>query len=275
MFCLWELPEMILVNNYKILSCRTKIGEVEAALSCAAMHSLNPRLKWLLPRFFLKPHGTGAHVNVYMFTPRSLARHAKTLCTEPRYFAARLGVMAYQLVRPDAPWLTAQSIRMLEGYLTDTMIGLEWGSGQSTKWFARRLRKLVSIEHDAAWHARISEDLTRAGIDNVDYRHLTGGADNPYVSAIAAFPDEYFDVILVDGQYRNQCLEAAVPKIKPGGLIVLDNADEGYFSDGLKGLEQRATTNGVWRTDLFFKPLTNSGGHIAADPDVHAGAESA
>ena len=208
----------------------------------------------VLPRFFARPHGVGAPANVYMFTPRSLARHVKTLCTDPEYFVARLRVMVYQFLHPGAPWLTSRSIQVLAAHLHKPMVGLEWGSGQSTIWLARRLGKLVSIEHHASWHTRISEALKRKGIDNVDYRLLSSDShDNPYVLVIHQFPNEYFDVILVDGQCRDQCLEAAVSKIKPGGLIVLDNADQGYSTPALRDLKCHSTSNGIWRTDLFWK----------------------
>jgi predicted O-methyltransferase YrrM len=208
-------------------------------------------------RFFSRPHGTGAHLNIFMFTPRNLVRHVKTLCSEPAYFMARLRVMTYQLLHPSAPWLTSKSIRMLERHLDKTMLGLEWGSGQSTIWLSQRLGSLVSVEHDASWYARISKELKRKSIDNVDYRLVRESGDRAYVSVIAAFPDDHFDVILVDGEHRDHCLEAAVAKIKRGGLIVLDNADQGYYAAALRDLEHRPTSNGVWRTDVFIK----RGGH--------------
>jgi predicted O-methyltransferase YrrM len=211
-----------------------------------------------LPKFLLRPHGVGAPLNVYMFTPRSLARHVKTLLFERKYFAARLRVMAYQIRHPGAPWLTASAVHVLDRYLNKSMVGLEWGSGKSTIWFARRLRMLVSVEHDASWHARISRDLKRLGLSNVDYRLASAQSTaNPYVGIVTEFPDEHFDFVLVDGERRSECLEAAIPKLKPGGLLVLDNADQNHFVAALRGLEHRSTHNGVWRTDLFFKPQTD------------------
>ena len=34
-----------------------------------------------------------------------------------------------------------------------------------------------------------------------------------------------FDIIIIDGSYRSECAKVAVKKLKPGGMIVLDNAD--------------------------------------------------
>src|SRR5919108_1783395 len=73
----------------------------------------------------------------------------------------------YILRHPDHPWLDPAAIRYLEGALDRSMIGLEWGSGRSTRWFASRLKHLTSVEHDSSWHERVRDALTRHGVSNV------------------------------------------------------------------------------------------------------------
>ena len=47
-----------------------------------------------------------------------------------------------------------------------------------------------------------------------------------FATTITAFPDESFDLVLVDGQdERVGCVESAAPKLKRGGLLVLDDSD--------------------------------------------------
>ena len=133
------------------------------------------------------------------------------------------------------------------------MRGFEWGSGRSTVWFSRRSRELVSIEHDPLWFQRVSRWLKRANITNVDYRLLPTRPENLYVSAIQCFPDEHFDFILIDGQCREECLAAAVLKLKRDGLVVLDNADAGYQEPADAALTRISTDNGIWRTDILTK----------------------
>ena len=43
------------------------------------------------------------------------------------------------------------------------MVGVEWGSGRSTKWFAGKIRHLTSIEDNADWHAIVTKQLADAG----------------------------------------------------------------------------------------------------------------
>jgi predicted O-methyltransferase YrrM len=205
-----------------------------------------------------KPSGVGAPLNIYMFTPRAVARHISLLCSEPRYFRARLRVLLYQQLHPYAPWLTADAIELLQRYLKPSMTGFEWGSGRSTVWLSKRLRSLVSVEHDPIWFQRVSKWLRRAHVNNVDYRLLPTRPDNRYVAAICDFPEESFDFILVDGQCRSECLAAAVPKVKRDGLIVLDNADEGYEAPAGAALTRISTDNQVWRTDILAKRYRSS-----------------
>ncbi len=209
-------------------------------------------------RFFSKPHGTGAPLNVYMFTPGNLVRHLATLCREPRYFRCRVGVALYQVRHPSDPWLTAHSIRLIESKLSRAMVGFEWGSGKSTIWFSSRLKHLTSVEHDPEWYEIISRRIRRQGILNIDYRlALTNRGSDEYVSQIQSVPDASLDLILVDGQHRDQCIAAAVPKLREGGYLVVDNSDADYDPSPCVGLQSIRTSNGVWETTIFVRPEGN------------------
>ena len=88
----------------------------------------------------------------------------------PRYVADRVRLAVHQRLHPDAPWLTAEATEALDRWLRPEHVGIEWGSGRSTVWFAQRVGRLVSVEHDAGWHATVAAQLVANGITNVDYR---------------------------------------------------------------------------------------------------------
>ena len=46
-----------------------------------------------------------------------------------------------------------------------------------------------------------------------------------YASFIDQYPDNYFDLILIDGRARPSCFMHAAAKVKHGGYVVLDNAE--------------------------------------------------
>ena len=49
-----------------------------------------------------------------------------------------------------------------------------------------------------------------------------------YVHEFDRFADRSLDFVLIDGMYRGHCAIRAMSKVKPGGLIVIDNAI-GFF----------------------------------------------
>jgi len=148
----------------------------------------------------------------------------------PRYVLDRFLVALDQHRRPADPWLTRSAISILESWLRPDDVGFEWGSGRSTVWFAARVQRLASIEHDPAWYETVRNRLARAGlVDRCDYRLEPDGReespDSRYVRAIEEVSDDALDFALVDGVARAHCALAVLPKLKPGGLVCVDNAN--------------------------------------------------
>jgi hypothetical protein len=201
---------------------------------------------------FERPNGVGSRINIYMFSPKGICNALKSLMFDTPYFIARVKVIIYQLAHPKAPWLTSAAIRFLTSYLKKDMCGFEFGSGRSTKWLARRIDRLVSIEDDAVWYRRVQIDTRNLG---VDYRFASteAGCDE-YVGHLASFGDETFDLIVVDGSCRNQCIAASATKVKKRGIVVVDNSDMPLDLRPLAGFRRHSTDNGVWRTDIYVRP---------------------
>jgi SAM-dependent methyltransferase len=143
----------------------------------------------------------------------------------------RLAVAIYQRRHPDHPWLNDTANSILASMLKPSDVGLEFGSGRSTIWFARRLAKLTSVEHDPQWYEDTSRRLRSEGITNVDYRLAPRPArpeDWPissYVRVADEFPKQSLDFILIDGpgDGRDACVLKVLDLLKPGGLLVVDD----------------------------------------------------
>lgn len=153
----------------------------------------------------------------------------------PLYLARRLQNWIYEQRHPDHPWLAPAAIAWLDQHLRPDMRGWEWGSGRSTLWFARRLASLTSIESDVTWFEQVRSMVS--GLSNVDLRHIplehreaeTYALDYAVLpanaAAIVSEPDASLDFVVVDGWYRPVCARAALSKLKPGGLLLIDNTD--------------------------------------------------
>ncbi len=147
----------------------------------------------------------------------------------PHYLFRRALLQAYQLRNPEAPWLTARAIEILRTALRRSDRGLEWGSGRSTLWLAERTAALVSVESSAEWFEQISKLARHRAVANLDYRYVAEnerrGERHAYVDVAGELPDESLDYVLIDGLFRAECAAAGARLVKPGGILILDDAE--------------------------------------------------
>jgi predicted O-methyltransferase YrrM len=121
----------------------------------------------------------------------------------------------------ELPLLSFRGIKALDRLIQKDWKILEFGSGMSTLWFARRCALLVSVECFGDWHGVITQKLAERGLQNVDYRL----SEPATAHVIDEYPDSYFDLVLIDGVRRQHAMMTAISKVKPGGYIYLDGTD--------------------------------------------------
>ena len=166
---------------------------------------------------------------------QKVGRVITNLITHPQYIPRCLTHNIINGKTPldlELPWFSYAAIDFLNGYLDKDMTVCEYGSGGSTLFFARRVKSVVSIEDNSRWYDLVSRRLEEKAVRNVqlrlypfDFRNPAGFENSAYLHAL----DEKFDVIVVDGseewnQVRPVCFERAEGRIKPGGIIVVDDS---------------------------------------------------
>jgi hypothetical protein len=174
------------------------------------------------------------------------------LWLDPHYVVGRARMARYERRFPELPWLTPQANQILADWLKPSDVGFEWGSGRSTVWLAMKVSHLISVEHDREWAERVMKGLRSRRLDGrVDYcfepdADLVSNPQSKYVQRVAAVSDGSLDFCLVDGWSRADCAVACLPKLRLGGLLVLDNAQL-YIPR-----ERRTRTPGARREDDGF-----------------------
>lgn len=162
------------------------------------------------------------------------------------------------------PWYTYPSIDFLTYRAYEDKIVLEFGGGQSTLWWAKRARHVVTLEGDEQWYEKIKHWMP----ENVSLYYVSMKSPADCICQVkeilAAEPYGSYDVIIIDGLYRYEMIEIADGQLAETGLIICDNA-EGYgFYDGFREREFSrvdffGNAPGVILphcTSIYFKPFS-------------------
>ena len=57
------------------------------------------------------------------------------------------------------PWLSYPCIDFLNERLNPNLKLFEYGSGNSTFYYAAKVQKVVSVEHDSAWYKKLNKNI--------------------------------------------------------------------------------------------------------------------
>ena len=141
------------------------------------------------------------------------------------------------------PWVTYSFIDFIKTRLNKEMRIFEFGSGSSTLFYAKRVKRVVSVEHDEAWYNKI----VKSKPENAEmiFSKLERGGDYAQKAVTVA---EQFDIIIVDGRDRVNCCKNSIAALAPGGVIVLDDSERKDYEEA-----------GVFLKGAGFKELSFSG----------------
>ena len=156
------------------------------------------------------------------------------------------------------PWMNYGAINFLEDRLSSDLDIFEYGSGNSTIFFAGLVNSVTSLECDHGWYEYVKGILP----DNASVVFCPIG-DPAYVGAIAE-QGKKFDVVIVDAEERVKCMLNAPEFLTDRGVIILDDAARPAYQEGVDGLLSRgfrvlpfdgmkAGGINVYRTSIFYR----------------------
>lgn len=124
------------------------------------------------------------------------------------------------------PWLHPAAVCYLESLLTPDMSVIEHGCGGSTLWFAERVKIVYCYDNNEEWVKRIRHDNVRRYVYKSGYVLTVGSGD--------------YDLLFIDGnnQDRPHWISAAHDIVKPGGIVVVDNAEREHYQEALAELRK-------------------------------------
>ncbi len=157
------------------------------------------------------------------------------------------------------PWVTYSFIDFIKPRLSQSLSIFEYGSGNSTLFYAKRVKKVVSVEHDEAWYQRIVQE--KASNAEMIFTALEKGGE---YSQKAKLLGEKFDVIIVDGRDRVNCCKFSIDALTDHGVLVLDDSEREMYAEarafltekGFKELPFTGISPGLFynkTTSVFYK----------------------
>jgi hypothetical protein len=157
------------------------------------------------------------------------------------------------------PWVTYSFIDFIKTRLNKELTIFEYGSGNSTLFYAKRVKRVVSVEHDEAWFNKIVKE--KASNAEMIFTHLEKGGE--YCKK-ANLSGEKFDIIIVDGRDRVNCCKNSAAALSAVGVLVLDDSERKIYQEartfltekGFKELPFTGISPGLFynkATSVFYK----------------------
>lgn len=153
------------------------------------------------------------------------------------------------------PWYTYPAIEFIRGLRLNDCRVFEYGSGNSSIFWAQRVSHIYAVENDSAW----ADEVRSKKIKNLNV--VTSNNREDYVNTPLSIGG-MFDIVVVDGRYRNDCAGIAVDVVRDDGMIIFDNAD--WYPDACELIRSRdwsqidfsglgPINSYAWTTAVFIK----------------------
>ena len=128
----------------------------------------------------------------------------------------------------ELPWMNYSIISFFEERITKEHSLFEYGSGYSTAFYSKLAKNVTSIEHDQEWY-----NLTIKKIpENSSLIFTAEDTDGDYCRSIIKL-DKTFDIIIVDGKDRVNCIKQCVNSLSNRGVLLLDDSNRSEYREGI------------------------------------------
>ena len=153
------------------------------------------------------------------------------------------------------PWVTYSFIDFIKDHLKKHLSVFEFGSGNSTFFYAKYAGLVVSVEHDKEWYDKIVS--TKPENSEMIFCELVRDGD---YCRMPLKLEEKFDIIIVDGRDRVNCCKQAVNAVSANGVIVLDDSERDFYLEGITFLKNKGykelSFSGI-SPGLFYRKSTS------------------
>jgi len=132
------------------------------------------------------------------------------------------------------PWVTYPFIDFISERFNSNMNILEFGSGNSTLYYAKKVNSITSVEHNQTWYKKMS-NIIPSNVKLI-FKELI---ENGEYSKCANLLEANYNIIIVDGEDRNNCIYNSINALNENGIIVLDDSERKEYNEAVSFLSDK------------------------------------
>ena len=153
------------------------------------------------------------------------------------------------------PWNTYPFLSFIEPRLKHEFNVFEYGSGNSTIWYAQKVNSVIAVEHNKEWYEKVKLMLPQ----NAKVVLSSETDSTIYSNEISKIGNKYH-IIIVDGIFRNESLASSLEHLTDDGVVVFDDTERDDYNVSFKVLKEK----GFRRLDFRGMHGITSGSNITS-----------
>jgi len=128
------------------------------------------------------------------------------------------------------PWMNYNVCEFLRERLNKNINLFEYGAGASTSFYCKYAKRVTSVENNRYWYEKVKKNLpSNSELLFREFDVSTNIGPN-YITAASDTGDKY-DVIVIDGKDRVNCVKSSINSLSDGGVFVLDDSSHSQYID--------------------------------------------
>lgn len=136
------------------------------------------------------------------------------------------------------PRFNLQTVEFLKKIITSKSLVFETGSGNSTIWFGKQAKKVVSLESNKGWYERVQEFRRKENLQNVKLYFDPNYPKKQFKEILESEDIIEYDIVLHDGPFtaglRILAMKFIHLFVKAEGYLVVDDTHDQRCAKGIK-----------------------------------------
>jgi hypothetical protein len=156
------------------------------------------------------------------------ARKAIPYLSETGWIESRITQSSVDVAGKPIPWYSYAAIDFLKERVGVADRVFEFGSGNSTLWWAQRAKHVTGVEHDGKWATLVRKMMP----ENVELLEVPLEINGDYCRTPRRTEGRY-EIVVIDGRDRVNCARQCLTALTDDGVVIWDDSHRRRYRPGL------------------------------------------